>query len=85
MDKQDTGEWMAPLCLDKVTSIPLMLLPHRKDSYLLGLAVKAAVLVPLYPIPWRPQEPGTTAWVKEYGLVSVIMVDPFQISGQFEG
>ena len=46
VDKQDTGELIAPLHLDKVRSLPPMLILHKKASHLLGLAAMAVVLVP---------------------------------------
>lgn len=48
VDKQDTGELIAPLHLDKVRSLPPIIMLHKKASHLPGLAAMAAVLVPLH-------------------------------------
>lgn len=62
VDKQDT----APLHLDKLRSLPPIIMLHRKTSHLPGLAATAAVLIPLHWMPRGPQEPGVTVWIKDY-------------------
>lgn len=79
MDKHDTRELIAILFLDKVRSVPPFLI-HRTASHLLSLEAQTAVLVSLYQMPWRLQKPVITILVRDYGLVSVILVNPSQIS-----
>lgn len=38
--KQDTGELLDPLCLDKVWLIFPVFLLHRKNSHIIGLAAE---------------------------------------------
>lgn len=85
VDKQDTGELIAPLHLDKLRSLPPIIMVHEKASHLPGLAAMAAVLLPLHWMPRGPQEPGVTVQVKDYGQVSVILITPAQVSGHIDG
>lgn len=85
VEKQDTGELIAPFSLDKVRSLPSILMLHKKASHLLGLAATAVVLIALHWMPPGPQEPGVTVQVKDYGLVSVILIIPALVSGHTDG
>lgn len=82
VDKQDT----APLHLDKLRSLPPIIMLHKKTSHLPGLAATAAVLIPLHWMPWGPQEPGVGNCLdKGFSQVSVILLIPAQVSGHTDG
>lgn len=85
VDKQDTGDLIAPLHLDRVRSLPPILMFLKKASHLLGLAAMAVVLIPLHWMPPGPKEPGVTVQVKDYGQVFVILIIPAQVSGHTDG
>lgn len=85
VDKQDTGELIARLHLDKLRSLPPIIMVHENASHLPGLAAMAVVLLPLHWMPRGPQEPGVTVQVKDYGQVSVILIISAQVSGHIDG
>lgn len=63
----------------------MLFLPPAAATAWLLLACLKRVLVHLHSVPWKPKKHGVAVYIKNYGLVSVILFNPFQISDYIDG